>query len=852
VRHVAWRDREDPLGRVLIETANALKARQRLHVRDPRRVGSTWLRPNWPDGLLLGIHRNRLVEALAQDGALRKEVRERLKLPTVSVSSGAPPRGQEQHSPSAEDAAGLLAAEVATAGNPLELLEAAAVDPDPAFAAAASPYLSGELPIPIVVPRAARPAADARPALPDPELRSQLREAKARVKSLHRDLREQQNETLRLRGEVSSAIQKAERAEEAARTLRGELPSRHEREALASAATQQDKISELRRKLDAQRGAARAESRELRERVSEAEQALARAQDRLDAEQRGRRRLEADLGDAAGRAGRLVPLAEREATALLQEASGMHDGPAKTRKMRRADNLHQLVASLRELYALGPADGSGGVDSAAADGRPARRAAATVVRSRGLAVSPLGGANHIGGSALLVEAGGTRLLVDAGLKPQAHISHPGPDHIDEAMRERIDAIIVTHAHADHAGYVPWVVERQRRADVFCSPETKALLPTVWADSVRVMRADADAASSHEHCEPPYGEAEVVQAEDALRSTGYGQTVTIGDVEVTLFRAGHILGAAGVVIRAGERRVVVTGDIDDRGQASVGPAQIPQHLAGEADLLAIETTYCDSVHRDRGHEGEGLVRQAEEVLGAGGRILIPAFGLGRAQEIALLLGDRLPDADVLVDGLARDISDLYARNGAPEVIRGRVRKVVHREREIIGFHEGVIVTTSGMLTGGAAIPWAKAVLLEPDSALFLCGHQDEEAPGHELERLADADPERPRSVQLRDDQGKPVTIQVVSAVYKYNLSAHADRSGLRRIVDQVHPRAIMLVHGEPGPQALFRARLNVGGYTVVDNRKPWDADAVVPDERLARRRHGARTRRHGSRYRRSGL
>src|SRR5260370_14376216 len=109
-----------------------------------------------------------------------------------------------------------------------------------------------------------------------------------------------------------------------------------------------------------------------------------------------------------------------------------------------------------------------------------------------------------------------------------------------------------------------------------------------------MGADADAASSRdEHTEPPYGDAEVEQAENALVAAGYGQTVTVGELDVTLFRAGHILGAAGVVIRAGDQRVVVTGDIDDRGQASVGPAQIPERLAQRADLLVIETTYCDS-------------------------------------------------------------------------------------------------------------------------------------------------------------------------------------------------------------------------------------------------------------------
>ena len=162
------------------------------------------------------------------------------------------------------------------------------------------------------------------------------------------------------------------------------------------------------------------------------------------------------------------------------------------------------------------------------DDRQPERAVLAQMRSRGLTVTPVGGANHIGGSALLVEAGGTRVLVDAGLKPQAHISRPGPDHIEEVVRERLDAVVITHAHADHAGFVPWVVERQRRTQVLCSPQTKALLPVVWADSVRVMRADADAVSSRaDHVEPPYGEAEVEQAEGRLVAAGYGQTVTVG-------------------------------------------------------------------------------------------------------------------------------------------------------------------------------------------------------------------------------------------------------------------------------------------------------------------------------------
>jgi Cft2 family RNA processing exonuclease len=561
-------------------------------------------------------------------------------------------------------------------------------------------------------------------------------------------------------------------------------------------------------------------------------------QQELESEQRGRRRLAQELGDAPSRARRLLPFVEREAVATRGQAASARPGPERSRHTRRAEDWQRLATLLTELYDLNePVETAHPVSELG----PAQGGSVPVqVIERGLRVTALGGSNHIGGSALLVEVGDTRILIDAGLRPQARVSHPGPPRINEAIAARLHAMVITHAHADHAGYVPWVTEQQRLTKIFCSPQTAALLPTVWADSVRVMRAEADSATSFgvESVEPPYGDAEVSHSEDALVSLPYGQSRRVADVDITLFQAGHILGAAGVVIQAGDRRVVITGDIDDRTQASVAAAQIPPRLARGADLLVIETTYCDSIHNDRHHEGASLVAEAEGILAAGGRILVPAFGLGRAQEIALLLGEQMPNVDVLVDGLARDISELYALQGAPEVLRGRVRKVTNRERDILGFHTGIVITTSGMLTGGAAVPWAETVLQEPSSALFLCGHQDEDSPGRELERLASADPDSPRDVRLRGATGQSTTIKVAAKVVRYNLSAHADRTGLNSIIDQVDPKAIMLVHGEPGPQRTFQGALERSGRVVVDNQQTWDSEAPLPDPRRTHQRRAS--------------
>ena len=447
-----------------------------------------------------------------------------------------------------------------------------------------------------------------------------------------------------------------------------------------------------------------------------------------------------------------------------------------------------------------------------------------------MTVTPVGGFDHIGGSCMLVETATTRIFVDVGLRPTRNgvsLRQPGPVHIVQHAGKPVNAVVITHAHADHAGFVPWLAGRHQNTTILCTPETSALLPTVWADSVRVMRAEADSTVKwSEPVEPPYSDVDVEIAERALKSLPCGQTVRVGDISVTLFPVGHILGAAGVVLAHGDRRVVITGDIDDRPQASVTGARIPHKLTSGADLLIIESTYCDDLHNDRKAEGATLIEQATKVLAAGGRVLIPAFGLGRAQEIALLVKSSLPGVKVLIDGLARDLSDLYEQNGAPPVFDENIIKVTDRARQIRGFQDGIVITTSGMLTGGAAIPWAQAVLTDPLSALFLCGHQDAEAPGKELERLASLDIDQPRTVTLKDNDGRSVVVAVSAQVFRYNLSAHADREGLTKVIKEVAPKEIMLVHGEPGPQRKFQAILESQGRIVVDNHLTWNSEEKI--------------------------
>src|SRR5260370_31497053 len=150
MRAVNGASREDPLRRLLAGTASALRTRGQLASRDPRRASSRWLRPNWPDDLLLSVHRGRLVDALMRDEALRKEVRDRLSIPTMddlaSIASG---------NPAPADVGELLAAAMAAADDPVAVLEAAATDANPTVADAAAPYPRGRAAVPPPRPRRA-------------------------------------------------------------------------------------------------------------------------------------------------------------------------------------------------------------------------------------------------------------------------------------------------------------------------------------------------------------------------------------------------------------------------------------------------------------------------------------------------------------------------------------------------------------------------------------------------------------------------------------------------------------------------------------------------------------------------
>ena len=858
----------DPVNRVLLTAVVVLNEWRSMHPnRRPGRARS-WLVPSWPSGLLLSRHGHRLASELASDRILREHVQARLSTSAISCEEVAILDAQAQVMARRSDASTDNCSAKSSEPEHVEvavtraMVARALLDPNDATAATAAKLLRQLPEIPDARPPQLRHQSsdadvvsevrtedstkdqtDRSPLFSDSnpiELRRQVKVATAELGRSHAGLMKAETEADKLRADVVRLTTERDEA-------RADVPSRRQRQRLENAAQLATDVTKARKQLSDLRREREAATRGQEKETRALQDALAGAHAERDKAAQARHRLEERLGDLPGRAHYLQNLLRRRIAGLEADVADLPRNQARSRLEREISQLRGLSEHIDEVLPADPrADPSVQAESEttstvlAASGRVTQRvvddqavagpevagyrSVAHASADRGLRVEVLGGGSEIGGSAVLVEAGGTRILVDAGVRPNADSPRAAaPPRIARALEGRVDAIVVTHGHNDHAGFVPKLLDDQRHAVTICTPATAALLPTMWNDARRVMARQADEMAAYGWLAPLYGEAEVEAAEKSLRPLAYGRARAVGGLTIQFFDAGHILGAAGVVIRAGDQRVVITGDIFNLPQMSVGAAQLPPRLAREADLLVIESTYCHSRHLDRTSQVQRFVRAIGEVAERGGRVLVPAFGLGRAQEVALMLREHLPDVPVLVDGLARPISDIYEREANLDIFGGKVQRVSDRRRLRLmrSFHSGVVVTTSGMLSGGFAVPWAQEILPDSHSALFVCGYQDEESAGRALQRLASRDdPTAPATLTLLTDAG-PMAVSVAARVETYSLSAHADRAGLSEIIDELAPAQTMLVHGLGREQKAFRETLErARGHRTVRNDQPW--------------------------------
>ena len=412
----------------------------------------------------------------------------------------------------------------------------------------------------------------------------------------------------------------------------------------------------------------------------------------------------------------------------------------------------------------------------------------------------LGGALEIGGSAVLVQIDQKNILFDSGIRQGAN-KDPLPNFQRVQELGGLDAIIISHAHLDHIGSLPLISKEYPGARIYMNHMTKDLVRVQLYDSLKVMK-------NRETEIPLYAEQDVVDTLNRIFPIGYEVRFPIfDDCYLTLYNAGHIAGASFCYLQGKEGNVFYSGDFSVFSQRTIEGAKLPKL---RPDVAIVEATYGDRLHTNREIEEKALINLINEAIDQNGKVLIPAFALGRAQEVLLILKGAmnkgsLKKVKVYVDGMVRDVNRAYLQNPlylkqslAKKILKGiepfydeniiEVKPAMKRE-ELIDEKESVVfVASSGMLTGGPSTYYAEKIAAMENGYIAITGYQDEEAPGKHLLDLLDAE-EGERYLKLNG-----VSFPVKCKIKKIGLSAHSDKNEICGVIERLSARNVIFVHG----------------------------------------------------------
>ncbi len=437
-----------------------------------------------------------------------------------------------------------------------------------------------------------------------------------------------------------------------------------------------------------------------------------------------------------------------------------------------------------------------------------------------------GAADGVTGSKHLIEFAGSRILLDCGLFQGLKLHRERnwqPIPFDLAG---IDAVVLSHAHLDHSGFLPLLVKRGYRGPVYASAATRDLADVLLRDSAHLQEEDARRSnrfglSKHVKALPLYTRADALRAVQRITPLAAGRSVEAGQVEISLTPVGHLLGANAVTLAAGRERIVYSGDLGRQHDLLLPP---PERIA-RADVLLVEATYGNRLHAPDDSQAT-LGRLINRTVQRGGSVLLPSFAVGRAQALLLVL-QRLKRAGDIPQTLPIFLDSPMAIAATEVTLRHHKLLSVSR-REVATLTEGVrfietaaqsqrltrsrypavMLSASGMATGGRVLHHLRAMAPDPRHHIVFPGFQ---VAGTRGARLVAGE----REVKLFGEM-VPVRAEVS---HLEGLSGHADANELLQWLRgfESAPRQTFVVHGEPDATDALRFR--------VGNELGWRA--VVP-------------------------
>ncbi|MEO2068416.1 MAG: MBL fold metallo-hydrolase [Desulfurobacteriaceae bacterium] len=405
---------------------------------------------------------------------------------------------------------------------------------------------------------------------------------------------------------------------------------------------------------------------------------------------------------------------------------------------------------------------------------------------------PIGGGNEIGASAYLYIVDDVRILVDSGIR--FNPKDPYPDfELLKNIAPSLDAIFITHAHVDHCGSVHILSSFYPETPIYTTHETAQLLSLMVEDAIKVKYI------KEKNSLAEWNEYKLLdEAFKRIERRDFFDAIKIKDIEVEFLPAGHILGAASIVIKYEDNKSIYhTGDISLSPQSTVKGAVLP---AESPNLLVTESTYYYS---NRSFDREKAINDFYETLirvfERKGKVLIPVFALGRAQEIILLLTEgmksgKLPPITVYVDGLAREVSNIYENLLNRKLFNYFVQPAPTYDG--LNFLEACeenlreadcIVSTSGMLMEGTpSYVYASILSKNGKNAIVFSGYMVEESFGYKL---------------LND---KRIFKAFKCELKKHHFSAHSGHAELEKLIERLTPERTVFVHGYPLKDGKFHA------------------------------------------------
>ena len=411
----------------------------------------------------------------------------------------------------------------------------------------------------------------------------------------------------------------------------------------------------------------------------------------------------------------------------------------------------------------------------------------------------LGGAMEIGGSCIYLKTAGKGILMDSGIR-QSGTKDPIPDFRTLQEQGGLDAILISHAHMDHIGTLPLVSKAYPNAPIYMTAMTADLTRVLLYDSLKIM-------NNREGEIPHYSEQDVLAMLGRIHVVGFQTPFPIlADITLTFYPAGHIAGAACIYLTTPDGSLFYSGDFSAFSQRTIEGISIPKL---QPDAVIVETTYGNRLHANRQVEEKRLVELVRECILERKKILIPAFALGRAQEVLLILrtaiqNQEIPAVPVYVDGMVRDINTMYTRNPtflknalAKRILKGNepfytkeiqaVAPMQNREELLSSSDPAIFLSSSGMLTGGPSVQYAQKLAFSENACIIITGYQDEESPGRKLLNLL----ENPEDAALSLNGS---SVPVKCRIEQVGLSAHGDKLEIQSLLDRLSPRHIFLVHG----------------------------------------------------------